>query len=67
MRVPMSLTRQTDVKNHLSARHRTEIHIVQPESESDATGFVQSESSDSDSRLNDAIEALSSGDAEAKA
>src|SRR6476620_7463164 len=34
----MSLFKKADVKNHLSARHRTEIHL-QPESQADATGF----------------------------
>lgn len=34
----MSLIKKADVKNHLSARHRTEIHL-QPESQADATGF----------------------------
>lgn len=31
----MSLIKQTDVKNHLSARHRTEIHL-QPTIQADA-------------------------------
>ncbi len=34
----MSLIKKADVKNHLSTRHRTEIHL-QPESQADATGF----------------------------
>jgi len=34
----MSLIKKADVKNHLYARHRTEIHL-QPESQADATGF----------------------------
>jgi hypothetical protein len=34
----MSLIKKADVKNHLSARHRTEIHI-QPESQVDSTDF----------------------------
>lgn len=38
----MSLIRKTDVKNHLSARHRTEIHL-QPAIEADSTGFPYEE------------------------
>lgn len=34
----MSLIKKTDVKNHLSARHRTEIHL-EPAVQADATGF----------------------------
>jgi hypothetical protein len=60
----MSLIRQTDVKNHLSARHRSGIHVVQPQSESDATGYAQRESSDVTSKVNDAIDALASSDLE---
>ncbi len=33
----MSLIKQSDVKNHLSPRFRTEIHLCQPESRPDAT------------------------------
>ena len=35
----MSLIKQSDVKNHLSARHRTRIHLAEPASQPDATGF----------------------------
>lgn len=38
----MSLTKKTDVKNHLSARHRTEIHL-EPAVQADATGFPHEE------------------------
>ena len=38
----MSLIKKTDVKNHLSARHRTEIHL-QPAIQADATGFPHEE------------------------
>jgi hypothetical protein len=41
----MSLMKQGDVKNHLSARHRTEIHVARPESQSDPTGFPHEEPS----------------------
>lgn len=34
----MSLTKKSDVKNHLSARHQNHIHIA-PVSQPDATGF----------------------------
>ena len=38
----MSLTKKTDVKNHLSVRHRTEIHL-QPAIQADSTGFPYEE------------------------
>jgi len=34
----MSLIKKSDVKNHLSPRFRTKIHLCQPESAPDATG-----------------------------
>ena len=40
----MSLIKKSDVKNHLSSRHRTEIHLCPPESQPDATGFSAAES-----------------------
>ena len=40
----MSLIKKSDVKNHLSPRHRTEIHLCPPESQPDATGFSAAES-----------------------
>ena len=39
----MSLIKKSDVKNHLSAHHRTEIHLARPEGQSDATGFAHEE------------------------
>jgi hypothetical protein len=38
--VEMSLQKQSDVKNHLSRRTRSEIHLIQPTSQPDATGFA---------------------------
>lgn len=38
----MSIIKKTDVKNHLSARHRTEIHL-QPAIQADATSFPHEE------------------------
>jgi hypothetical protein len=35
----MSLHKQSDVKNHLSHRTRSEIHLIQPTSQPDATDF----------------------------
>ena len=35
----MSLIKQSDVKNHLSPRYRTKIHLCQPVSQPDATGY----------------------------
>jgi hypothetical protein len=40
----MSLTKRADVKNHLSAHHRTEIHLTRPYCNSEATGFPHEES-----------------------
>jgi len=39
----MSLVKQSDVKNHLSSRYRSKIHLCQPESQPDATGFSVAE------------------------
>ena len=39
----MSLVKGSDVKNHLSLKFRTEIHLCTPESQSDATGFSGAE------------------------
>ena len=35
----MSNIRQSDVKNHLSPRFRAKVHLCQPVSQPDATGF----------------------------
>jgi len=35
----MSQIRQSDVKNHLSPRFRTTIHLCEPVSQPDATGY----------------------------
>jgi hypothetical protein len=35
----MSLTKRSDVKNHLSPRFRTKIHLCEPVSQPDATGY----------------------------
>ena len=54
----VSLIKKSDVKNHLSPRHRTQIHLCPPESQPDATGFsaaepgtVQADGSDSNRHL----------------
>ncbi len=52
----MSLIKQSDVKNHLSAHHRTEIHLARPESQSDATGFTHEESASADPKETDSVE-----------
>ena len=43
----MSIIKKTDVKNHLSARHRTEIHL-EPAIHADATGFPHDEEADTE-------------------
>ena len=35
----MSFMKQSDVKNHLSHRTRSQIHLIEPVSQPDATGF----------------------------
>lgn len=35
----MSLIKKSDVKNHLSPRHRTRIHLAAPASQTDTMGF----------------------------
>jgi hypothetical protein len=40
----MSFIKQGDVKNHLSHRTRSQIHLIQPASQPDATGFSGVES-----------------------
>jgi|HubBroStandDraft_1064217.scaffolds.fasta_scaffold77630_3 hypothetical protein len=49
----MSLIRKTD--NSLSARHRTEIHLV-PESGADATGFPHEEPAGAEPEANHSME-----------
>jgi hypothetical protein len=48
----MSLIAKTDEKSQLSARHRTEIHLV-PEGVTDATGYPHEEPVDAESKAND--------------
>lgn len=50
----MSLNRQTDVKNHLSARHRTEIHL-EPAIQADATGFLDADPAGKDSHSKNSV------------
>jgi len=39
----MSLIKQSDVKNHLSPQFRTKIHLCEPVSQPDATGYSEAE------------------------
>jgi hypothetical protein len=39
----MSLIKKSDVKNHLSPRYRTKIHLCRPLSQPDATGYSVAE------------------------
>lgn len=41
----MSIVKKSDVKNHLSLRYRTQIHLCRPDSQPDATGYSAAESS----------------------
>jgi hypothetical protein len=51
----MSLIAKTDEKSQLSARHRTEIHLV-PEGVTDATGYPHEEPVDAEAKDNDSLE-----------
>jgi hypothetical protein len=50
----MSLIKKADVKNHLSARHRTEIHL-QPDSQADATGFPHDDNAGDDPKATESV------------
>jgi hypothetical protein len=52
----MSLIKKSDVRNHLPANHRTEIHLARPESHIDATGFPHDEPAGEDPKVSDPIE-----------
>lgn len=45
----MSLIKKSDVKNHLSSRHRRGLHLATPASQPDATGFSEEQSGGPDS------------------
>ncbi len=55
----MSLIKKADVKNHLSARHRSEIHIARPASQSDVAALSHEETSSADPKVNDLAENIS--------
>jgi hypothetical protein len=55
----MSLIKKADVKNHLSARHRSGIHLTRPEDQSDATGFAHADSTGEVPKANDSAGNLS--------
>ena len=52
----MSLVKKSDVKNHLSSHHRTEIHLTRPESQSAPTGFAHEEVAGEDPNKSDPAE-----------
>ena len=52
----MSFNKQSDVKKHLSAHHRTQIHLAYPESQADATGFAHEEATSTDTEVNGSVE-----------
>lgn len=52
----MSLIKKADVKNHLSARHRSAIHLTRPESPSGATRLSHEESSGADPNVMSRVE-----------
>jgi hypothetical protein len=52
----MSLIKKADVKNHLSARHRSEIHLARPANKPDASGISHEEPSGVDPKVNESAE-----------
>ena len=52
----MSNIKQSDVKNHLSPRFNPKIHLCQPESEPDATGFSEEEPAGAEAIGNDSAQ-----------
>jgi hypothetical protein len=52
----MSLINKSDAKNHLSAHHRTEIHLTHSQSQSDATGFAHDDATSEDPNASDRVE-----------
>ncbi|MGA8089757.1 MAG: hypothetical protein WCA10_20965 [Terracidiphilus sp.] len=52
----MSLIKKADVKNHLSARHRSEIHLARPVGQSDATDFAHEDPASEDPKGNESVE-----------
>jgi hypothetical protein len=52
----MSLIKKSDVKNHLSAHHRTEIHPAYPKSQSDGTGFPHEDPAGEDPKETDPVQ-----------
>jgi hypothetical protein len=51
----MSNIRKSDVKNHLSPRFRTQIHVCQPESLPDTNGFSAQELPGAEPTLNESM------------
>jgi len=52
----MSNVRQSDVKNHLSPRFRTKIHLCEPNTQSDAAGVSQEEFAGAEPKAHDSME-----------
>ena len=52
----MSLIDKTDVKNHLSARYRTQIHLTPPASQPDATGIPHEESASAEAKASSSVQ-----------
>ena len=52
----MNNIRKSDMENHLSPRPRTQIHLCQPQSVPDATGFSGQELSSARPTPNDSME-----------
>ncbi|MGA3035142.1 MAG: hypothetical protein ABSD70_17785 [Terracidiphilus sp.] len=51
----MSIIKESDVKNHLSPQFHTKIHLCQPETQPDATGFSSEEPATADAMENDSV------------
>jgi len=52
----LSIIEKNDVKNHLSSRFCTKIHLCPPASRPDATGFSHEKPAGADTMENDSLE-----------
>src|SRR5258708_35297145 len=52
----VSLIKKADVKNHLSTRHRNEIHLYRPEDDPKAAGLVEGESARAGSKFDEPVQ-----------
>ena len=56
---------RSDVKNHLSAHHKSHLHLVGPDSQPDATGFSGNEAVSTETNQTDSVQQAALGLVEA--